>query len=277
MHAIPNRLAAIATVLAAAAALAGLAVTGLYVDAPELGAAGTRHRSGDPVPCRARPGHRPLDARRGSSAGRLAVVAGLAVPRLQLRDLRVRGGDEPAHGGPHRHLRSVAVEPPAGRSRGRRRRRRRDRASQPARGGRAPDRCRRDVQPPLARADRDRDHDGRPAAGPRQGRHLQQPRLRPRPRVLPATLRARRDRPAAAEQCRRLRLPDAHLGRPHGRRRRWRLPPDGSSRRSIAVPVVVAIGGLSVASSILAAAALVRPALSHRARPDLPSPAHLEG
>lgn len=34
MHAIPNRLAAIATFLAAVAALASLVLTGLYVDAP---------------------------------------------------------------------------------------------------------------------------------------------------------------------------------------------------------------------------------------------------
>lgn len=34
MHTIPSRLAAIATVLAAAAALAGLVMTNLYVDAP---------------------------------------------------------------------------------------------------------------------------------------------------------------------------------------------------------------------------------------------------
>ena len=34
MHAIPTRLAAIATFLAGAAALAGLVFTGLYVDAP---------------------------------------------------------------------------------------------------------------------------------------------------------------------------------------------------------------------------------------------------
>ena len=122
----------------------------------QLGAAGARHRSGDAVPRRSRPGARPVEGQ-ARLLGRSSRGRGrAAVPRLQLRDLRVRGGDEPAHRRPHRHLRPVPVEPPAGRSRGRRGDRGRDRASQPARGRRAPDRGRRDVRAPVARADRDR-------------------------------------------------------------------------------------------------------------------------
>jgi hypothetical protein len=77
MHAIPNRLAALATVLAAAAALAGLVVTNLYVDAPNWAhqARGTDLATlflAVPVL-----GIGLWNAKRGSSAGRLAVVAGL--------------------------------------------------------------------------------------------------------------------------------------------------------------------------------------------------------
>jgi hypothetical protein len=77
MHAIPNRLAAIATVLAAGAALAGLAVRGLYVDAPNWvqQAQGTDLATlflAVPVLMVGL-----WTASRGSSAGRLAVVAGL--------------------------------------------------------------------------------------------------------------------------------------------------------------------------------------------------------
>jgi hypothetical protein len=77
MLTIPNRLAAIATVLAAAAALAGLVVTNLYVDAPNWA---QQARGTDlatlflAVPVL---GIGLWNARRGSSAGRLAVVAGL--------------------------------------------------------------------------------------------------------------------------------------------------------------------------------------------------------
>ena len=77
MHVIPNRLAALATVLAAAAALAGLALTGLYVDAPNWA---QQARGTDlatlflAVPVLAVGLWR---ATRGSSAGRLAVMAGL--------------------------------------------------------------------------------------------------------------------------------------------------------------------------------------------------------
>jgi hypothetical protein len=77
MHTIPNRLATIATVLAAAAALAGLAVTNLYVDAPNWA---QQARGTDlatlflAVPVLAVGLWR---AHRGSSAGRLAVIAGL--------------------------------------------------------------------------------------------------------------------------------------------------------------------------------------------------------
>lgn len=77
MHAILNRLAALATVLAAAAALAGLALTGLYVDAPNWA---QQARGTDlatlflAVPVL---GLGLWASRRGSSAGRLAVVAGL--------------------------------------------------------------------------------------------------------------------------------------------------------------------------------------------------------
>jgi hypothetical protein len=77
MHTIPNRLAAIATFLAAGAALAGLIVTGLYVDAPNWA---QQARGTDlatlflAVPVLA---IGLWTSRRGSSAGRLAVVAGL--------------------------------------------------------------------------------------------------------------------------------------------------------------------------------------------------------
>jgi hypothetical protein len=77
MHTIPNRLATIATVLAAAAALAGLAVTNLYVDAPNWA---QQARGTDlatlflAVPVLA---VGLWSAHRGSSAGRLAVIAGL--------------------------------------------------------------------------------------------------------------------------------------------------------------------------------------------------------
>ena len=78
MHTISNRLAALATVLAAVAALAGLAVTGLYVDSPNWvqQAQGTDLATlflAVPVLALGL-----WTASRGSSAGRLAVVAGLA-------------------------------------------------------------------------------------------------------------------------------------------------------------------------------------------------------
>ena len=77
MHTTSNRLAAIATVLAAAAALAGLAISGLYVDAPNWvqQARGTDLATlflAVPVLAVGL-----ATARRGSPAGRLAVVAGL--------------------------------------------------------------------------------------------------------------------------------------------------------------------------------------------------------
>jgi hypothetical protein len=77
MHAIPNRLAAIATFLAAGASLAGLVMTGLYVDAPNwaLQARGTDLATmflAVPVLAIGL-----WTAARGSPAGRLAVVAGL--------------------------------------------------------------------------------------------------------------------------------------------------------------------------------------------------------
>ena len=77
MHTISNRLAALATVLAAVAALAGLAVTGLYVDSPNWvqQAQGTDLATlflAVPVLALGL-----WTASRGSSAGRLAVVAGL--------------------------------------------------------------------------------------------------------------------------------------------------------------------------------------------------------
>jgi hypothetical protein len=77
MHAIPNRLAAVATFLAAGAALAGLAVRGLYVDAPNW----VQQAQGTDlatlflaVPMLA---VGLWTASSGSSAGRLAVTAGL--------------------------------------------------------------------------------------------------------------------------------------------------------------------------------------------------------
>jgi hypothetical protein len=77
MHVIPNRLAVVATALAAVAALAGLAVPGLYVDAPNWvqQAQGTDLATlflAVPVLVAGL-----WTASRGSSAGRLAVVAGL--------------------------------------------------------------------------------------------------------------------------------------------------------------------------------------------------------
>jgi hypothetical protein len=77
MHTISYRLAALATVLAAFAALAGLAVPGLYVDSPNWvqQAQGTDLATlflGVPVLTLGL-----WTASRGSSAGRLAVVAGL--------------------------------------------------------------------------------------------------------------------------------------------------------------------------------------------------------
>jgi hypothetical protein len=77
MPTLPSRLAAIATLLAAAAALAGLALTGVYVDAPNWAqqAQGTDLATlfvAVPVLAIGL-----SMARRGSSAGRLAVVAGL--------------------------------------------------------------------------------------------------------------------------------------------------------------------------------------------------------
>ena len=77
MHTISNRLAALATVLAAVAALAGLAVTGLYVDSPNWvqQAKGTDLATlflAVPVLTLGL-----WTASRGSAAGRLAVVAGL--------------------------------------------------------------------------------------------------------------------------------------------------------------------------------------------------------
>ena len=77
MPAIPHRLAAIATSLAAVAALAGLVLTGLYVDAPNWAqqARGTDLATlflAVPVLVIGL-----WTAARGSSAGRLAVVAGL--------------------------------------------------------------------------------------------------------------------------------------------------------------------------------------------------------
>jgi hypothetical protein len=77
MHAIPTRLAAIATFLAGAAALAGLVFTGLYVDAPNWA---QQARGTDlatlffAVPVLA---IGLWASTRGSSAGRLAVAAGL--------------------------------------------------------------------------------------------------------------------------------------------------------------------------------------------------------
>jgi hypothetical protein len=77
MHAFPNRLAAAATILAAAAAMAGLVLTGLYADATNWA---QQARGTDlatlflAVPVLAI-GLR--TSTRGSSAGRLAVVAGL--------------------------------------------------------------------------------------------------------------------------------------------------------------------------------------------------------
>src|SRR6478735_712720 len=77
MHTISTRLAALATVLAAVAAVAGLVVTGLYVDSPNWAqqAQGTDLATlflAVPVLALGL-----WTAARGSSAGRLAVVAGL--------------------------------------------------------------------------------------------------------------------------------------------------------------------------------------------------------
>ena len=97
MPAIPYRLAAIATSLAAAAALAGLVLTGLYVDAPDWAqqARGTDLATlflAVPVLVVGLWTASPrLLGRSPRDGGRVAVS------RLQLRDLRIRGGAEPAH------------------------------------------------------------------------------------------------------------------------------------------------------------------------------------
>jgi hypothetical protein len=77
MHTIPNRLAAVATFLAALSALAGLVLTGLYVDAPNWAqqARGTDLATlflAGPVLAIGL-----WAAYRGSPDGRLAVVAGV--------------------------------------------------------------------------------------------------------------------------------------------------------------------------------------------------------
>ena len=200
MPTISNRFAVLATCLAAVAALAGLAVTGLYVDAPNW----VQQAQGTDlatllltVPVLA---VGLWTASRGSTAGRLAVVAGLlylvynyaifafsvALNPLTAVHIAIFG----------LALWSLLLAGPsavAGAESG-------DRASRSARGRWAPGRGRRDVRPAVARADRCGRDDRRPAAGPRQGAHLEQPGLRPRPRVLPAALHARRRGPPAAER-----------------------------------------------------------------------------
>ena len=277
MHVIPNRLAALATVLAAAAALAGLALTGLYVDAPNWA---QQARGTDlatlflAVPVLAIGLWR---ATRGSSAGRLAVTAGLlylvynyaifsfavamnsltavhiAIFGLSLWSLVLAG--------------RAAVDGPDGVT---------ERLNRRAAGG---------LLIGVAamfgllwlRADRDDDHDERPAAGPPQGRYLEQPRLRPGPRVLPATLRSRRDRSAAqdgaAAYAFSMLIWVALMGA--GVVGGFLLMALASDQ--IAVPVVVAIGGLSVASAILAAVAVVRQGSATGLARTTPSPAYLGG
>ena len=183
MHTISNRLAAIATVLAAVAALAGLAVTGLYVDSPNWvqQAQGTDLATlflAVPVLVVGL-----WTASRGSSAGRLAVVAGLlylvynyaifafsvAMNPLTAVHIAIFGLS----------LWSLLL---AGRSAVEGAESVTERLNRRAAGGLL-DRGRRDVRPTVARADRDGRDDRRPAAGPRQGGHLQQPGLRPRPRA----------------------------------------------------------------------------------------------
>ena len=259
MNTISNRLAAIATFLAAVAALAGLTVSGLYVDAPNWvqQAQGTDLATlflAVPVLASGL-----WTASRGSTAGRLAVVAGLlyliynyaifafsvamnsltavhiAIFGLSLWSLLLAGRS--------------AVD---GAERG-------DRASQSARGRRAPDRGRCDVRPPVARTDRCGRHDRRPAAGPRQGGHLQQPGLRPRPRVLPAAMRARwRWRPAANSAAGAFAFPMLVWIPLMGAGVVGGIILMAAAGDKTAVPVAVVIAVLAVTSSILAAAAIVR-------------------
>ena len=77
MHTISNRLAAIATFLAARRRASRPGRRRSVRRRSELGPAGAGHRSRDAVPGRSRPGIGLWTASRGSTAGRLAVVAGL--------------------------------------------------------------------------------------------------------------------------------------------------------------------------------------------------------
>ena len=259
MPALPSRLAAIATFLAAAAALAGLVLTGLYVDAPNWA---QQARGTDlatlflAVPVLA---IGLWMARRGSSAGRLAVVAGLlylvynyaifafavamnpltvvhiAIFGLSLWSLLLAG--------------RAAVDGSRGR----------DRASQPARGRRAPGRCRRDVQPPLARADRDATMTGvLPPDLVKAGISSNPVYALDLAFFLPLCALAgigllRRNGAAAFAFPMLIWVALMGAGVVGG------FVLMAAAGDQVALPVVVAIGGLSVASSVLAAFALVRP------------------
>ena len=176
MSGIPYRLAVLATVLAALASAAGIAMTGLYQDAPNWVAAGTgdgprhavarraaHHRwtVGVPSRVRGRPRGRPRRA---------------AVPRLQLRNLRVRGGDERSDARPHRDPRAGPVEPGARRAGSGHGMRPAQRPSGRPCVGSAPRRDGRAVRPPVDRPDHHGQRDRRPAARPRDGRSIHEPR-----------------------------------------------------------------------------------------------------
>ena len=278
MHVIPNRLAALATVLAAAAALAGLALTGLYVDAPNWA---QQARGTDlatlflAVPVLAIGLWR---ATRGSSAGRLAVMAGLlylvynyaifafavamnpltavhiAIFGLSLWSLLLAGRSP--------------VEGPDGVTE----------LPQPARGRRTPDRGRRDVRAPVA-TDRSRRSTTTGVLPP----DLLKAGISSNPVYaldlaffLPLCALAgigllRRTGAAAYAFSMLIWVALMGAGVVGG----FLLM--GLAGDQIAVPVVVAIGGLSVACSILAAVAVVRPGSATGLARISPSPAYLEG
>ena len=230
MHTISYRLAALATVLAAVAAFAGLAVTGLYVDSPNWvqQAQGTDLATlflAVPVLVLGL-----WTASRGSSAGRLAVVAGLlylvynyaifafsvalnpltavhiAIFGLSLWSLLLAGrsaveGAESVTGSLNRRAAAallIGVATMFGLLW-------LAQIATVATTGVLP--------PDLV-----------------EGRHLQQPGLRARSRLLPASVRDRRHRPFAAQRCGGLRLPDACVGSADGCGRRRRHRVDGGGR-----------------------------------------------
>ena len=195
MNTIPNRLAAIATFLAAGAAFAGLAVRGLYVDAPNWvqQAQGTDLATlllAVPVLAVGL-----WTASRGSSAGRLAVVAGLLYLVYNYAIFAFSVAMNPLTA-VHIAIFGLALwSLLLGRSLGGRRGRGGDRASEPTRGRRAPGRGRRDVRPAVARADRD--GRARPASSRRTSSRRASPATRSTPSTSPSSCHCARS-PASA-------------------------------------------------------------------------------